>query len=108
MHRIGQDRDVFVFNFASKNTLEDHLLKVLDEKINMFELVVGEIQSILGEMESDEDFNSIVFNAWLGATSDSSQEPFEQLSKDLLKAKEEYSQAKKLEDELFGEEFEVA
>jgi SNF2 family DNA or RNA helicase len=104
IHRIGQEREIFVFNFASKNTLEDHLLKVLDEKINMFELVVGEIQSILGEIESDEDFNSIVFNAWIGS---GSQEPFEQLGQDLMKAKEEYSQAKDLEDQLFGDEFEV-
>ncbi|MBU1486713.1 DEAD/DEAH box helicase family protein, partial [bacterium] len=48
IHRIGQKREVFIFNLATKGTVEDQILRILDEKINMFELVVGEIQSIMG------------------------------------------------------------
>ena len=107
IHRIGQEREVFVFNLTSKNTLEDYLLKILDEKINMFELVVGEIQSILGEMDSEDDFNSLVYKSWLDSSNNNQSEPFTQLGEGLLKAKEEYINSKTLDESLFGDEFEV-
>ncbi|MDO9349613.1 MAG: SNF2-related protein, partial [Deltaproteobacteria bacterium] len=43
LHRIGQTRDVFVFNLSVKETLEDYVIDLLDNKINMFEMVIGEI-----------------------------------------------------------------
>ena len=54
--RIGQTREVFVFNLATADTIEDAVLRILDEKINMFELVVGEVGAILGEMEEQQEF----------------------------------------------------
>src|SRR6202008_1842720 len=41
--RIGQTREVFIFNLVAAGTIEDSVLRILDEKINMFELVVGEV-----------------------------------------------------------------
>ena len=41
------------------------MLRILDEKINMFELVVGEVGAILGEMEEQQDFSTLVLDAWL-------------------------------------------
>lgn len=32
IHRIGQSREVFVYNLAAQNTLEHHMLNVLDRK----------------------------------------------------------------------------
>lgn len=49
--RIGQAREVFVFNLVAAGTIEDAVLRILDEKINMFELVVGEVGAILGEVD---------------------------------------------------------
>jgi hypothetical protein len=37
--RIGQTREVFVFNLVTCGTLEEQMLHRLDEKISMFELV---------------------------------------------------------------------
>src|SRR5689334_21689 len=34
--RIGQQREVFIFNLVTAGTLEDQVLRILDEKINMF------------------------------------------------------------------------
>jgi superfamily II DNA or RNA helicase len=53
--RIGQTRAVFVFNLVTTGTIEDAVLRILDEKINMFELVVGEVGAILGEFEDRHD-----------------------------------------------------
>ncbi|MRX72598.1 DEAD/DEAH box helicase [Bacillus lacus] len=51
IHRLGQERDVRIFNMATKNTVEEHILKLLYEKINLFEKVIGELDEILTKME---------------------------------------------------------
>jgi SNF2 family DNA or RNA helicase len=107
IHRIGQTRDVFVFNLVTGGTIEDGILRILDEKINMFELVVGEIQSILGAMEEEEDFGHLVFTAWAQATAERRTQAFAALGDELLRAKEDYQAVKALDDGLFGEELEV-
>src|SRR5438309_3940744 len=66
--RIGQEREVFVFNLVSGGTLEDGLLRLLDEKINMFELVVGEVGAILGELDDERNFADLVLDTWLETT----------------------------------------
>lgn len=107
VHRIGQTREVFVFNLATRGTVEDKILAILDEKINMFELVVGEIQSILGELDDEGDFAGLVFNAWVEATEGESEKAFQELEHKLLRARGQHEEAKALDDALFGEDFEV-
>jgi len=105
IHRIGQTRDVFIFNLAARGTLEEQVLKILDEKINMFELVVGEIGEILGEMEDEQDFAELVYAAWVETTEAERGSAFDQLGERLVEAKQQYEEAKTLDEELFGEEF---
>jgi SNF2 family DNA or RNA helicase len=105
IHRIGQTRDVFIFNLAVRGTLEEQVLRILDEKINMFELVVGEIGEILGEMDEDQDFAELVYSAWVETTEAERETAFEQLSERLVEAKQQYEEVKALDEELFGEEF---
>ncbi|NMB16235.1 MAG: DEAD/DEAH box helicase [Firmicutes bacterium] len=47
VHRLGQRRDVNIFNLVTLNTIEEHILYLLHEKIGMFEMVVGELDAIL-------------------------------------------------------------
>ncbi|MDQ2920973.1 MAG: SWF/SNF helicase family protein, partial [Acidobacteriota bacterium] len=105
IHRIGQTRDVFIFNLVVRHTLEQHILKILDEKINMFELVVGEIGAILGELDEDADFAEIVFATWMEATESERQTVFNDLGEKLAGAKSRYDSVKSLDAELFGDEF---
>ncbi|MDQ0213850.1 SNF2 family DNA or RNA helicase [Oikeobacillus pervagus] len=51
VHRLGQSEDVKVFNFAIKNTVEEHVLKLLYDKIRLFEQVVGELDEILTKLD---------------------------------------------------------
>ncbi len=51
IHRLGQEKDVLIYNFATKNTVEEHILKLLYEKIHLFEKVVGELDDILTRLE---------------------------------------------------------
>ena len=108
IHRIGQQRDVFIFNLALRNTLEDQVLHILDEKINMFELVVGEVGAILGELDEQQDFSELVFNAWVDTTEQGRTTALTELGERIVKAKHQYEAIKELDDELFGEEFETA
>ncbi|MBI4814816.1 MAG: DEAD/DEAH box helicase [Deltaproteobacteria bacterium] len=105
IHRIGQTREVFVFNLATKNTVEDRLLHVLDEKLAMFELVVGEIGDVLGELDEDKDFATMVFDAWLSATDWTN--PFHELEARLLEAKRRRKDAAAFDDAVFGDELAV-
>jgi SNF2 family DNA or RNA helicase len=105
LHRIGQTRDVFIFNLAVRGTLEEELLALLDEKINMFELVVGEIDAILGEMSEDQDFAELVFTAWVETTETERTAAFTALGAQLAAAKGQYETVKALDEALFGEEF---
>ena len=70
IHRIGQTRDVFIFNLCTAGSLEARILDLLDEKIRMFELVVGEVGSILGNLQGGEEFESLVLNLWLRSHDD--------------------------------------
>ena len=108
LHRIGQTRDVFVFNLSVKGTLEDYVIDLLDNKINMFEMVIGEIEPILGHLEKEEDFEDLVMGIWLKSANDGEiKAGFEKLGEDLVQAKNEYLKAKFFDDEIFGEDYEI-
>jgi SNF2 family DNA or RNA helicase len=51
IHRLGQEKDVMIYNFAIKDTVEEHILKLLYEKIDLFERVIGELDDILTKLE---------------------------------------------------------
>ena len=75
IHRIGQTRPAHIINFAAQGTIEAHVLKLLDEKIQLFELIVGELDVILGDFGGAESLEEQLTEAWLGAES---EEAFEQ------------------------------
>lgn len=108
LHRIGQTRDVFVFNLSVKETLEDYVIDLLDNKINMFEMVIGEIEPILGHLEKEEDFEDLVMGVWLESANDGEiKAGFEKLGEDLVKAKDEYLKAKSFDNDILGEDYEI-
>jgi SNF2 family DNA or RNA helicase len=106
--RIGQEREVFVFNLVSGGTLEDGLLRLLDEKINMFELVVGEVGAILGEVDEQQEFSALVLDAWLQGTEQARVDAFAQIEGQLLAARLQYDGVKQLDEALFGNELDAA
>jgi SNF2 family DNA or RNA helicase len=107
IHRIGQTREVFIFNLCTAGSLEERVLRLLHEKIRMFELVVGEVGSILGNLEGGDEFESLVLNLWLQSRGPADlDQGFEQLGDSLLAAQEGYLKTKRLDTALFGDEYE--
>ena len=108
IHRIGQTREVFIFNLANRSSLEEYMLSVLDAKLNLFELVVGELDMILGNLNDERDFPDIVMDLWLRSAGEKElREGFARLGEDLTRAKGQYLTSKELGEQLFGEEFEA-
>jgi SNF2 family DNA or RNA helicase len=108
IHRIGQDRDVFVFNLCYAGTLEEKVLGILESKIRMFELVVGEVDSILGNLDERGGFSDVVMDLWVrSADSGGREKAFEDLGEFLQQSRQEYLDACRLDNELFGREMEV-
>ncbi|MFC5529220.1 DEAD/DEAH box helicase [Cohnella yongneupensis] len=54
VHRLGQSEDVHIFNLCTLGTIEEHIVHLLHEKINMFELVIGELDEIIQQLEKEE------------------------------------------------------
>lgn len=78
----------------------------MNEKIRMFELVVGEVGSILGNLQGGEEFESLVLNLWLRSHDDRDlEQSFTELGDSLIEAQEEYVRAKELDEALFGEDY---
>jgi SNF2 family DNA or RNA helicase len=106
IHRIGQTREVFIFNLCTADSLEARILGLLSEKIRMFELVVGEVGSILGNLQGGEEFESLVLNLWLRSRNSAELDrSFHELGDSLLAAQAEYVEAKELDQALFGEDY---
>jgi SNF2 family DNA or RNA helicase len=64
IHRLGQVKDVHIYNFAIKGTVEERIMKLLYEKIHLFEKVIGELDDILSKLEvgNVEDYLIDIFN----------------------------------------------
>jgi SNF2 family DNA or RNA helicase len=106
LSRIGQTRDVHVFNLVAADTLEAAMLHLLEAKIAMFELVIGEIDMILGNLDEEKEFEDLVTDLWVEAQDPSEfRTALEHLGDKLVAAKEAYWQQRAYEDKLFGERF---
>ncbi|WP_163969985.1 DEAD/DEAH box helicase [Oceanobacillus halotolerans] len=54
IHRYGQDNDVHIYNIAIRDTVEEHVMNLLYEKIDLFEKVIGDLDDILAELEIND------------------------------------------------------
>ncbi len=103
IHRIGQDHEVLLTNLVTRDTVEERVLKVLEAKISLFELVVGELDMILGRVEEDFDFERFVFDAHLASRDDAElQARLDALGDDLLQARRDYLDSRGRTDQLIA------
>ncbi len=108
VHRLGQTRDVYVFNFCLAGSIEERILGILHDKINLFELIAGEVEMILGELDPDQDFASLVMDAWTrSGTPEDEARAFDDLSVALVRAKAAYQKTHEIDRALFREDYEV-
>ena len=108
IHRIGQEKEVRIFNLCAANSIEDYILEILDRKINMFEMVIGEIEMVLGRVSGEKDFSDRIYDIWVESLlPEDRQKGFNQLATQLKRSKTQYNTTKELDEKLFGENYEL-
>jgi superfamily II DNA/RNA helicase len=61
IHRFKQDRDVTVFNLSVKDTIDDYVLHILYQKIDLFTMTIGKMETVLAELnEGDQDIQKTI------------------------------------------------
>ena len=105
LHRLGQQHPVRIYNFVQAGTLQEHLLEVLQEKLNLFELVVGETGLVLGEKFGSDEFADEVLRRWRDSDGRVA-EAFASLGNELAAARDAYAEVKQLDETLFAKDYE--
>jgi superfamily II DNA or RNA helicase len=104
LHRYGQRHPVGIYNFTQQGTLQQHLLGVLQEKLNLFELVVGEAGMVLGERFDSDDFAEEVLRRWR-ENEGNVAEAIAGLGEELGASRHAYEEVKKLDQTLFADDY---
>ena len=95
LHRLGQAHDVTIFNLSCNETIEAHIIDLLARKIRMFELVIGELDLILGNIDGAKSFEDLLRQAWESATSENDlRERMTQVGDVLINARREYERVR--------------
>ena len=105
LHRLGQRHPVHIYYFVQAGTLQEHLLAILQEKLNLFELVVGETGLVLGERFGSDEFAEEVFRRWRESEGRVA-EAMAGLGDELAAARAAYSEVKQLDATLFAKDYE--
>jgi superfamily II DNA/RNA helicase len=102
VHRLGQTRDIRIYNFTARDTVEDYVLAILHRKINMFELVIGEMDMILGQWSEKESFEQRVFQIWASHRNRQDlKDAFGKFGEDMLLARKRYEKIRDYDQKIF-------
>src|SRR5213596_1303346 len=99
VHRLGQDREVHVVNVWAEDTVEANLMELLDRKIHMFELVVGELDLILGNLDERRSFEDMMMEIWALRESEPRRAALQRLGEALVRARTEYDRMQERNEE---------
>jgi SNF2 family DNA or RNA helicase len=106
LHRYGQTSEVHVHNLCARGTIEERVLNVLHERLRLFELVIGEMDMVLGNMTDDRDLEEQILAIYAESSSEEAiSHAFEELTARLLRARGHHQKVKALDDALFGKDY---
>ncbi|TLZ72979.1 MAG: SWF/SNF helicase family protein, partial [Methanobacteriota archaeon] len=102
VHRLGQDREVHVVNLWAEDTIEAYLMELLDRKIHMFELVVGELDLILGHLDERQSFEELLLDVWALREAEERRAAMRKLGDGLVRARAQYDWVKERNEDVLG------
>jgi SNF2 family DNA or RNA helicase len=108
LHRYGQTEPVHVYNLCGQGTVEERVLDVLDRRVHLFELVVGEMDLVVGNLVEQQDLEARILAIY--AQSESEEQiaaGFDAIAEELARARGQYDKVRALDQALFGEDFEA-
>ncbi|MGH2517256.1 MAG: DEAD/DEAH box helicase [Ktedonobacterales bacterium] len=69
VHRLGQARDVAVYNFVLRDSIDDYVVRLLYQKIDLFTMTIGGLETVLAEVQDGEvDLEERILEALLRTT----------------------------------------
>ncbi|MGH7726348.1 MAG: DEAD/DEAH box helicase [Candidatus Eiseniibacteriota bacterium] len=105
VHRLGQTSDVSIFNLVARDTIESYVMEILEKKIRLFELVVGEVEEILGHWEPEGSFEDEVFKIWVENKDERVRaSKYAEFAARLAAARKRYQEEQELQKALLPEE----
>lgn len=99
MHRLGQRREVFIFNLVLSGTIEEEVMDLFLKKLRMFELVVGELDMVMEGMRGRMELEKAVEEA---ITSGMPKEVLGKIGEKFEMRRSEYEKARELRDLALG------
>jgi SNF2 family DNA or RNA helicase len=108
LHRMGQREEVRVYNLCARATAEERVLDLLDRRLHLFELVVGEMDMVLGNLSDERDLEERIVALYAESRTDLEIERgFDAMEAELAAARGRYEQVKRLDSALFGKDYEA-
>ncbi len=97
IHRFQQERDVTIFNLSVKDTIDDYVLHILYQKIDLFTMTIGKMETVLAELkEGSQDIQKTVAEILLRSNSRLDiQKELEKLANDLTVSRQNQELAEK-------------
>lgn len=98
LQRLGGEPTIYIYNIFLKNTVEEVILTILKKKLHLFELTVGRVEAIVGQLADDRSLENQFLDLF-GRDSDSPEDKakfYRELDHDLSVATNEASSAKNL------------
>lgn len=103
IHRLKQEHDVLIINFSSKGTIEEYILELLYKKIKLFEVVIGELDTILSNVVgTPASFEKTIMEIIVKSKDKTEmKDMFGKLALDVDKGKNVYEKVKKFDGKVF-------
>ena len=86
-------------NLWAQETVEAYLMELLDRKIHMFELVVGELDLILGNLAERRSFEDMMMEIWALREAEERRAALHRLGEALVRARTEYDRMQERNEE---------
>ncbi|MFI1996074.1 SNF2-related protein [Actinoplanes sp. NPDC020271] len=89
VHRITQTRNVHIANLFARDTLDENVYRLLHDKLAMFELLFGQVVTVLGELGGAQDtsMEARVLEALYANSDHTMQRRLDELGNDLADAR---------------------
>jgi superfamily II DNA or RNA helicase len=94
IHRFGQEEDVCIYNFSTKDTVAERVLDVLTQKLMLFEESIGTPDIMLGQIEDEMKLSSLFMDISTGRRSEKLAEA--EIDRSIQRAKASYEKISEL------------
>lgn len=104
VHRLGQTRPVNIYNMATKDTVEEYILYLLQEKLNMFQAVVGDADGVFSRLQDERTFEQSIADIVLtGEDRDDTMRRLDGLG-ERMRSRDDGAHGPSLIDSLYGDD----